>query len=93
MSFIRVTWWPSSTSTILFTLVSALAYWAFMASRSFFFFWKKPNMPLFSSWPKCWSSPTRPARDWPISPRSLVRTELRVFSEKEAMFFWAAAPY
>ena len=65
-----------------------------MASSSLRFFLKNPKMPFSSSsLPKPFSSTTREDRAWPISPRSLVRTELRVLSEKPAMFFWAAAPY
>ena len=64
-----------------------------MASSSLRFFLKKPKMPFSSSWPKPLSSTTREDRAWPTSPRSLVRTELRVLSEKPAMFFCAAAPY
>ena len=60
---------------------------------SFFFFWKKPKKPLFSSWPKVLSSTTREDRACPTSPKSLVRTLFRAFSEKLAMFFCAAAPY
>ena len=49
--------------------------------------------PSSSSWPKPFSSTTREDRASPTSPKSLVRTLFRAFSEKEAMFFWAAAPY
>ena len=62
MSFIRVSWWFSNTATILSTLASALSKLAFRAMASFFFFWKKPKMPLFSSSPKVFNSTTREDR-------------------------------
>lgn len=39
------------------------------------------------------SSTTRLDSTSPTSPKSLVRTLFKAFSEKEAMFFWAAVPY
>ena len=93
-SFISVTWCCSSSRAILSTLLSTLAYWAFMVSSLLPVFLKRPNRPFFSSSsPKPFSSTTSSERDLPTSPRSLVRTEARAFSEKPATFFWAAAPY
>ena len=65
-----------------------------MASSLSRFFLKKPRKPpSSSSLPKPFSSTTREDRASPTSPRSLVRTLFSAFSEKPAMFFWAAAPY
>ena len=65
-----------------------------MASSLLPVFLKRPKSPFFSSSsPKPFNSTTSSLRDLPTSPRSLVRTEFRAFSEKLATFFWAAAPY
>ena len=64
-----------------------------MVSSLLALFLNRPAKPFFSSPPKPFSSTTSLLRSSPTSPRSLLRTLFRAFSEKLATFFWAAAPY
>ena len=77
---------------MLSTLPSAFWYWARISSTLILLRWKKPR---FFSVPGAlfFSSTTRLDSTSPTSPKSLVRTLFKAFSEKEAMFFWAAVPY
>ena len=93
-SFSRVIWCCSRLWAILSTLASTLPYWAFMVSSRLPVLLNRPARPFFSSSsPKPFSSTTSWLRSLPISPRSLLRTLFRAFSEKPATLFWAAAPY
>ena len=76
------------------TLASTLPYCAFMLSILLPALRNRPARPFFSSpEPKPLSCTTSSLRSAPTSPRSLLRTLLRAFSEKPATLFWAAAPY
>ena len=94
MSFMRVTWWSSSAFIMLFTFFSAESYFVFKEVTLLSCFLKNPTSLLSSSsTSKLFSSFTTPESKSPTSPRSLVLTLSRVFSEKLEIFLCAPIPY